>query len=41
VNFAPVRLNLPDSVKVEEIDISVSFRSLAFSISLHSGRRRE
>lgn len=40
VNFAPVRLNLPDSVNVEEIDISVSFRSLAFSISLHSGRRR-
>lgn len=37
VNFAPVRLSLPESVSVEEIDISVSFRSLAFNMDLRSG----
>jgi len=39
VNFAPVRLSLPPDVKNEEIDISVSFRSLAFNMTFGSSRR--
>lgn len=36
INFAPVKLAVPKSVKLEEIDISVAFRSLAFQINLSS-----
>jgi len=39
VNFAPVRLSLPPEVRNEEIDISVSFRSLAFSMTFGSSGR--
>ncbi|MGC9322808.1 MAG: redox-sensing transcriptional repressor Rex, partial [Kosmotogaceae bacterium] len=39
VNFAPVRLSLPPEVRNEEIDISVSFRSLAFNMTFGSSKR--
>jgi len=34
-----VRLSLPPEVRNEEIDISVSFRSLAFNMTFGSSKR--
>jgi len=39
VNFAPIRLTLPPGISNEEIDISVSFRSLAFNMTFGSSRK--
>jgi redox-sensing transcriptional repressor len=39
INFAPVRLSIPEGVSIEDIDISVTFRSLAFSMSLDQVRQ--
>ena len=36
INFAPLKLVVPKDVRLEEIDISVAFRSLAFQINLGS-----
>ncbi|ACR80248.1 MULTISPECIES: redox-sensing transcriptional repressor Rex [Kosmotoga] len=34
VNFAPTKISVPKNVRVEEIDISVVFRSLAFHVNM-------
>jgi redox-sensing transcriptional repressor len=39
VNFAPIRLSLPQEIINEEIDISASFRSLAFSMTYGSSKK--
>ena len=35
INFTPVRVIVPKNVMLEEIDISISFRTLAFQINLN------
>jgi redox-sensing transcriptional repressor len=39
VNFAPIRISLPQGIINEEIDISASFRSLAFSMTYGSSKK--
>ncbi|MFW6120203.1 MAG: redox-sensing transcriptional repressor Rex [Petrotogales bacterium] len=34
INFAPAKLKVPEHIKIEDLDISVYFRSLSFQISM-------
>ncbi|OAA31240.1 redox-sensing transcriptional repressor rex [Kosmotoga arenicorallina S304] len=38
INFAPVRLNIPETFPLEEIDISLTFRALSFQINMQKNR---
>lgn len=41
INFAPVKLKLPEKIKIEDLDISVLFRSLSFQISMEQRSLRK
>lgn len=41
INFAPIKLKLPDNIKIEDLDISVFFRSLSFQISMEQRSLRK
>jgi redox-sensing transcriptional repressor len=41
INFAPIKLKLPNNIKIEDLDISVFFRSLSFQISMEQRSLRK
>ena len=39
MNFAPAKLNIPENLPLEEIDISLTFRALSFQITMQKSRQ--